>query len=190
MRIVRTSVPVNWEQIYAEYHVALIEVAARCVGCRTDREACDLVHEVFADVLSDPPSDEPDWPVFLAELITAMGMAEHDFPAAALDDDRLDSELVEDAAAIAVRRVAASQVRQRILRVMGYMTERQRQITRLRLFEGLSVGEIAAAMNTSSSNISQIVIRCLTKLQPVLTEFDTFDQHDLERIRPPRRALS
>ena len=44
-------------------------------------------------------------------------------------------------------------------------------------------------MNTSSSNISQIVIRCLAKLQPVLTTFDTFGSHDLEEIRPPRRAF-
>ena len=191
MRIVRTSVPVNWEQIYTEYHPALLEVAARCVGGRTDREAADLVHEVFADVLSDPPADECDWLVFLAGLVAEMGVAECDLPApASLDDDGPAAELVEDAAMIAVRRVAASEVRQRILRVMSYMTERQRQITRPRLFEGLSVGEIAAAMNTSSSNISQIVIRCLTKLQPVLTEFDTFDKHDLERIRPPRRALN
>ncbi len=180
----------NWEQIYTEYHPALLEVAARCVGRRTDREASDLVHEVFADVLSDPPADVPDWLVFLADQVTAMGGAECDLPATACLDDGLDAALVEDAAVIAVRRVAAAEVRQRILRVMGYMTERQRQITRLRLFEGLSVGEIAAAMNTSSSNISQIVIRCLTKLQPVLTEFDTFDEHDLERVRPPRRALN
>ncbi|GAB1509700.1 hypothetical protein JCM33774_17410 [Actinophytocola sp. KF-1] len=179
----------NWEQIYTRYHPALIETATRCAGVRSDRDAADLVHEVFAELLSDPPPDEPDWPVFLAGLVTQRGAAEHDPQPTALDEDPGEPEPVEDAAAIAVRRVAACEVRQRILRVMGYMTERQRQITRLRLFEGLSVGEIAAAMNTSSSNISQIVIRCLTKLQPVLTEFDTFDQHDLERVRPPRRAL-
>ncbi len=26
-------------------------------------------------------------------------------------------------------------------------------------------------------------------LQPVLTQFDTFDQHDLEGVRPPRRVI-
>jgi RNA polymerase sigma factor (sigma-70 family) len=181
---------VNWEQIYTEYHTALIEAAARCVCGRTDREAADIVHEVFADMLSDPPPCVPDWRVFLLGMITTMSAADTDnVQTTSIDDGEVEPELAEDAAAVAIRRVAARDVRRRILRVMGYMTERQRQITRLRLFEGLSVGEIADIMNTSSSNISQIVIRCLTKLQPVLTEFDTFDQHDLEQVRPPRRVF-
>jgi RNA polymerase sigma factor (sigma-70 family) len=181
---------VNWEQIYTEFHPALIEVAARCACLRPDREASDVVNEAFVAVLSDPPAVEPDWRVFLTDLIAEMGAEEHDLPAtASIDDAPIEPELAEDTAAIAVRRVSACEVRQRILRVMDYMTERQRQITRLRLFDGLSVGEIATVMNTSSSNISQIVIRCLTKLQPVLTQFDTFDQHDLERVRPPRRVV-
>ncbi|MFI7672282.1 RNA polymerase sigma factor [Actinophytocola sp. NPDC049390] len=179
----------NWEQIYTEYRPALIEVAARCLGRRADREASDIVNEVFVEVLSNPPADEPDWRAFLIDLITSMSVAECDLPATAVDDDHTERESDEDTAAIAVRRVAACEMRHRILRVMGYMTERQREITRLRLFEGMSVGEIAAAMNTSSSNISQIVIRCLTKLQPVLTQFDTLDQHDLEQVRPPRRPI-
>jgi RNA polymerase sigma factor (sigma-70 family) len=190
MRTVRTSAPVDWKHIYTQFHPALIEAAARCVGARADRDAWDVVHEVFVAVLSDPPLDEPDWREFLTALITELGAAECDSPqTTCIDDDPEDLEPIEDAATIAVRRVAACEVRQRILRVMGYMTERQQQITRLRLFEGLSVGEIALAMNTSSSNISQIVIRCLTKLQPVLTQFDTFDQHDLEGVRPPRRVI-
>lgn len=194
LRTVRTSAPVNWEQIYTECHPALIEMATRCVCGRPDREASDMVNEAFLAVLSDPPSVETDWRVFLTELIVEMSAEESDPPRTdgmdhGMDHDPVEPELAEDTAAIAVRRVAAAEVRQRILRVMGYMTERQRQITRLRLFEGLSVGEIATVMNTSSSNISQIVIRCLTKLQPVLTQFDTFDQRDLERVRPPRRAV-
>jgi RNA polymerase sigma factor (sigma-70 family) len=181
---------VNWEQIYTTHRTALIEAASRC-GCgRPDREASDVVNEVFVALLSDPPACEPDWRVFLTELIARMSAEDGDLPATvSTDDDALEPELSEDAAAIAVRRLSACELRHRILRVMGYMTERQRQITRLRLFEGLSVGEIAAVMNTSSSNISQIVIRCLTKLQPVLTQFDNFDQHDLERVRPPRRPV-
>ncbi|MBB4905880.1 sigma-70 family RNA polymerase sigma factor [Actinophytocola algeriensis] len=189
MRIRETSAPVDWKQIYTEYHPALIEAAARCACGRADREASDVVHEVFVAVLSDPPLVEPDWRVFLTELTIQMSAADRDVPAGTIEEDPAEVEAVEDAAAIAVRRLAACEVRQRILRIMGYMTERQRQITRLRLFEGLTVGEIALAMNTSSSNISQIVIRCLTKLQPVLTQFDTFDQHDLEGVRPPRRVI-
>jgi RNA polymerase sigma factor (sigma-70 family) len=180
---------VNWEQIYTEYHPALIEAAVRCGRCTPDREAADVVNEAFAAVLSDPPPVEPDWRVFLTALITELSVDNGDHPTtASIDDHPIEPDPVEDTATIAVRHVAASEVRQRILRVMGYMTERQQQITRLRLFEGLSVGEIATVMNTSSSNISQIVIRCLTKLQPVLTQFDTFDQRDLERVRPPRRG--
>ena len=180
----------NWEQIYTEYHPAMLRVAARCVCDRSGREPSDVVNEAFVAVLSDPPEVEPDWRAFLTDLVTELGAGEGDLPAtASIDHDPVEPELVEDTAAIAVRRLSACEVRQRILRVMDYMTERQRQITRLRLFEGLSVGEIAAVMNTSSSNISQIVIRCLTKLQPVLTQFDTFDQHDLERVRPPRRVV-
>lgn len=179
----------NWEQIYSEHGPAMIEVAARCVCERFDCEAADMVNEAFAAVLSDPPPKEPDWRVFLTTLIIEISVAGADaVPAASVHDEPVEPDPVEDAAAIAVRRVAAGEVRKRILRVMDYMTERQREITRLRLFEGLSVGEIATVMNTSSSNISQIVIRCLTKLQPVLTQFDTFDHRDLERVRPPRRV--
>ena len=188
MRTVRTSAPVNWEQIYTEHRPALMELAARCLCGRADREAADIVHEVFAGMLGEPPPSVADWGAFLMDLITELGAAEAESPQTTSLDE-VEPELVEDAAAIAIRRVAACEVRHRIQRVMGYMTERQREITRLRLFDGLSVGEIAALMNTSSSNISQIVIRCLTKLQPVLTEFDTFDKRDLEQVRPPRRAL-
>ncbi|GAB3443937.1 sigma-70 family RNA polymerase sigma factor [Actinophytocola sediminis] len=169
----------NWEQIYTEHCPAMIELAARRTTDRSDVDAADLVHEAFVAVLSDPPAHEPNWP----DLLTAR-MAESCVRAT---DPVVDEQPIEDAADVAVRRLAAGEVRQRILRVMGYMTERQREITRLRLFEGLSVGEIAARMNTSSSNVSQIVIRCLSKLAPSLTQFDTFDQRDLERVRPPRR---
>jgi len=171
---------VNWEQIYTEHGPAMIELASRRTGGRSDVDAADLVHEAFVAVLSDPPAGEQDWPRLLTTRMAEF-CVRHAEPV--VDEEPVE----EDTAAVAVRRVAAGEVRQRILRVMGYMTERQRQITRLRLFEGLSVGEIATRMNTSSSNVSQIVIRCLVKLAPSLTQFDTFDQRDLERVRPPRR---
>jgi RNA polymerase sigma factor (sigma-70 family) len=173
---------VNWEQIYTECRPAMIEVAARRICERSDIDAADVVHEAFVAAISDPPDGEPDWRDFLTALTAELCVrrAEQDL------DDELST--VEDPAVVAIRRVAAAEIRQRMLRVMDYMTERQREITRLRLFEGLSVGEIAAVMNTSSSNISQIVIRCLAKLAPILTQFDTFDQRDLERVRPPRRV--
>ena len=174
--------PVNWEEIYTEHRPAMIQVAAGRISGRADLEAVDVVHEAFVAAFSDPPSDETDWRGFLMNLTVQMCVSQVEL---VLD---VDPGSVEDAAVVAIRRVAAGEVRQRILRVMDYMTERQREITRLRLFEGLSVGEIAAVMNTSSSNISQIVIRCLTKLAPILTQFDTFDQSDLERVSPPRRV--
>jgi RNA polymerase sigma factor (sigma-70 family) len=172
---------VNWAQIYSENLPAMLAVAARRIGGRPDLDAADIVHEAFVALLSDPPPSVPDWGDFLVALITHLCLGD-------FETDAEDEEAAEDTAAVAIRRVAAGQARQRILRVMDYMTERQREITRLRLFEGLSVGEIASRMNTSSSNISQIVIRCLTKLGPILVQCDTFDQHDLERVRPPRRV--
>lgn len=177
----------NWEQIYSQYRSAMIEVAARSTTQRPDLEAADLVHEAFVEVLSDPPEDEPNWPDFLTRVVVELCVHRTELVVDEELDGDLGEEPAEDAAAVAVRRVAAGEVRQRILRVMDYMTERQREIIRLRLFEGLSVGEIAAQMHTSSSNISQIVIRCLVKLAPSLTQFDTFDQRDLEGVRPPRR---
>lgn len=183
--LLEVRAPVNWEQIYLEYRPAMIEVASRRVYERSDLDAADLVHEVFVAILSDPPKDEPDWHDLLTRLMAELCVRGAE---AVVDEEPvLDEEPVEDVAAVAVRRVAAAEMRQRILRVMDYMTERQREITRLRLFEGLSVGEIAVLMNTSSSNISQIVIRCLVKLAPSLTHFDTVDQRDLELVRPPRR---
>jgi RNA polymerase sigma factor (sigma-70 family) len=181
---------VNWEQIYREYRPAMIAVAMRRVCERPDLDAGDLVHDAFAAMLSNPPNPETEWLGFLTDLIAAalLVRAEPMSIEALADDSAFEPALTEDTATIAVRRVAAGEVRHRILRVMNYMTERQQEITRLRLFEGLSVGEIAAVMNTSSSNISQIVIRCLTKLAPVITQFDTIDQHDVERLRPPRRV--
>lgn len=173
----------DWERIYTEHRPAMIEAASRRTGEWSDVDAADLVHEAFVAVLSDPPVDEPNWP----DLLTAR-MAEACAREPVVDEEPVaGGEPVEDTATVAVRRLAADEVRQRILRVMGYMTERQREITRLRLFEGLSVGEIAARVNTSSSNVSQIVIRCLVKLAPSLTQFDTVDHRDLERVRPPRR---
>jgi RNA polymerase sigma factor (sigma-70 family) len=172
---------VNWEQIYTECQPAMMAVVAGRVRDRPDVEAADVVHDAFLAVLADPPSAEPDWPDFLVELAEQLCPGRPDRPTEV-------PVVSEDPAAVALRRLTADEVRHRILRVMAYMTERQREITRLRLFEGLSVGEIAERMGTSSSNISQIVIRCLVKLTPVLTQFDTLDPHDLERVRPPRRV--
>jgi RNA polymerase sigma factor (sigma-70 family) len=180
--------PVNWEQIYSQYSPAMIELASRRTNERPDLDAADLVHEAFVAVLSDPPEDEPNWQDFLTRLMSELCLRGAEQVVNGELDEGLDEEPAEDAATVAVRRVAAGEVRQRILRVMDYMTERQREIIRLRLFEGLSVGEIATQMHTSSSNISQIVIRCLVKLAPSLTQFDTFDQRDLEGVRPPRRV--
>jgi RNA polymerase sigma factor (sigma-70 family) len=182
---------VNWGKIYTECRPAMIEAAAQRVHERPDLDAADVVQEVFVAVLRDPPGEEHDLAELLVTLTVRLCMGAVEplsgrYPFLELDD--LDEEIEEDAAATAVRRVVAAEVRHRILGVMNYMTERQREITRLRLFEGMSVGEIAARVNTSSSNVSQIVIRCLAKLAPILTQCDSFDQHDLERVRPPRRV--
>ncbi len=183
----------NWEQIYTEYRPLLIEVAARRICERPDLEPGDLVHDVFAVAIGDPPPEEPDWGNFLTDLTAALTLGDAE-PVDDLDldvddvDGFVDRSPMEDAALVAIRRVSACEMRKRMLRVMDYMTERQREITRMRLFEGLTVGEIAEVMNTSSSNVSQIVVRCLAKLAPILVQFDTFDQHDLERVRPPRRV--
>jgi RNA polymerase sigma factor (sigma-70 family) len=173
----------------------MTEVAEQRIrdGRRTVLEAADVVNEVFAAVIGDPPADVPDWRAFLEASTARLCVAHLEqgvaaIPVAEVDDAMMAvARSVEDAAMTALRRVAACEARKRLLRVMGYMTERQREITRLRLFESRSVGEIAAIMNTSSSNISQIVIRCMVKVQPVLTRFDTFDHRDFERVRPPRR---
>ena len=185
---------VNWGQLYTEYRETVADVARRGLHGRCDAEvdADDVVNDVFTAVLTNPPQTPCDWQRVLVDITVqqvrrAMCRAGWDLTVDDLADDVVVTLPVEDAAMIAIRRVNAGEVRKRILRVMDYMTDRQRQITRLRLFEGLSVGEIAQAMNTSSSNISQIVIRCLAKLQPVLTQFDTFDEDDLEGVRPPRR---
>jgi RNA polymerase sigma factor (sigma-70 family) len=188
---------VNWGQLYTDYRETVADVARRGLHGRCDAEidADDVVNDVFAAVLTNPPPTPCDWQTLLVDITvrqvrrTMCRAARGSAPLVVDDlaDDVVVTLPVEDAAMIAIRRVNAGEVRKRILRVMDYMTDRQRQITRLRLFEGLSVGEIANAMNTSSSNISQIVIRCLAKLQPVLTQFDTFDEDDLEGVRPPRR---
>jgi RNA polymerase sigma factor (sigma-70 family) len=182
---------VNWGQIYLECRPAMIEAAAVRVLERPDLDAADVVHEAFVAVLRDPPGEEQDWAEFLVALTTGLCLGRA-APSVTVSGEDADEDAVagaeEDAAVVAIRRVVASEVRHRILGVMNYMTERQREITRLRLFEGLSVGEIAARVNTSSSNVSQIVIRCLAKLAPILTQCDSFDHHDLERVRPPRRV--
>ena len=142
----------------------MIEAAIRWTRGRhyPELEAADVVNEVFAAMISDPPPTVGDWRTFLTESTlqwmerTREGTERphqcrppEEVPAGTA----LDALLAEDAALIALRRVHAEEIRKRILRIMDYMTDRQRQITRLRLFEGLTVGEIAVAMNTSSSNV-------------------------------------
>jgi len=160
---------------------------ARVLG--TKPEPGDVVHDVFTDVLAQPPREVTDWTAFLLEAtalrVTGLGEIEAEVAAEVEAEPEI---MAEDAAAIAVRRVQAAHSRDRLTRVMDYMTERQREIARLRLFEGRSVGQIATAMGTSSSNISQIVTRCLAKLQPTLAQFDTIDENDVTDLAPPRRV--
>jgi DNA-directed RNA polymerase specialized sigma24 family protein len=163
-----SSVRVNWERVYAECLPAMLEAAAARVAGRPDLDAADVAHEVFAAVLADPPRDVGDWREFLTGRTASVCLGDR---APDLEDVRPD----EDVVAIVMRRVSAAEARRRLLRVLDYMTE------------GLSVGEIAERVDTSSSNISQIVVRCLTKLGPSLVQLDGFDRHDLERVRPPRR---
>ncbi|TDV51907.1 sigma-70 family RNA polymerase sigma factor [Actinophytocola oryzae] len=173
----------NWEQIYNKYRPVMIEVAARCLRERADVDAADVVHEVFTAVMCDPPPEEPDWYGYFTGMIENLCAGRVEYYSAPVKS----AEQLENPEDVAVRRVDACDVRRRLLRVMAYMTERQCEVTRLRLFDGLTVGEIAATVNTSSSNVSQIVIRCLIKLEPVLTQLETFDRKDLEALRPPRR---
>jgi RNA polymerase sigma factor (sigma-70 family) len=178
---------VNWEHIYKKYLSAMIATAAWHVRERPDLDAADVVHDAFVAAISEPPADDTDWQEYLVRLIAeACARCSQRI----LDEAGLDLDLapVDDPEAIAVRRLRAREIRQRVVRVMDYMTERQREITRLRLFDGLSVGEIAAIVDTSSSNISQIVIRCLTKLAPILIQLDLLNEHDIEHMRPPRRV--
>ena len=113
----------NWEQIYAEFRPALIEVAARCE--RADRDAADIVNEVFAAMLGNPPAGVSDWLAFLTGLVAEMGATESDLPrTTSIDEGQVELESTEDAAAIAVRRLTACEARQRVLSVMVYMTER------------------------------------------------------------------
>jgi RNA polymerase sigma factor (sigma-70 family) len=177
---------VNWEDIYKKYWSAMMATATWCVRERPDLDAADIVHDAFVAAISEPPVDEPDWHEYLNRL---MQEACADCPQRILIGLTAPAPSQdEDPETMAVRRVGADEVRQRVLRVMAYMTERQREITRMRLFEGLSVGEIAELVDTSPSNISQIVIRCLTKLTPVLLHLDLLNQHDIEYMRPPRRV--
>jgi RNA polymerase sigma factor (sigma-70 family) len=161
----------------------MVDAAARRVQDRPDLDAADIVQEVFASLIADPPETPPDWGVLLARLSAVVPVGGDTPPVEEVPPE-------EDTAVVVVRRVAAEELRGRIQRVMGYMTERQRVITRLRLFEGLSVGEIATLIGTSSSNVSQIIIRCLAKLGPSLLRCDGFDEQDLERLRPSRRVLT
>jgi DNA-directed RNA polymerase specialized sigma24 family protein len=173
---------VNWARLYTEHRVAMLDVAARRVQDRPDLDASDVVQEVFVALLADPPRTAvPDWRDLLVRLTATASLGGETPPV----EEGLPEE---DTAAIVVRRGTAEETRRRMQRVMSYMTERQREVTRLRLFEGFSVGEIAARINTSSSNVSQIVTRCLAKLGPSLAGGDGFDEHDLEQLRPPRRA--
>jgi RNA polymerase sigma factor (sigma-70 family) len=177
------SDPVGWEQLYLAHRPAMLDAAARRVRDRPDLDAADVVQEVFASVIADPPETPPDWGVLLVRLTDSVRIGR---------DTRPVEEAVpeEDTAVVVVRRGTAEEIRGRIQRLMGYMTERQREVTRLRLFDGLSVGEIATLTGTSSSNVSQIVIRCLTKLGPSLVRCDGFDEPDLERLRPSRCVLA
>lgn len=173
----------DWEQVYLAHRPAMLDVAARRVQDRPDLDATDVVQEVFASLLADPPETPPDRGVLLARLAAVVPVGRGAPPVQEVPHE-------EDTAVVVVRRVAAEELRGRIQRVMGYMTERQRVITRLRLFEGLSVGEIATLIGTSSSNVSQIIIRCLAKLGPSLLRCDGFGEQDLEQLRPSRRVLT
>jgi RNA polymerase sigma factor (sigma-70 family) len=179
---------VDWARIYEECRESMLGVAAQRLARIPGGgpEPGDIVHDVFADVLTQPPPDLTDWTAFLVEATVrrVAGLEEY----AEDPVDGVPAPMVEDPAAVAVRRVQAAYTRARLTRVMDYMTERQREIAHLRLFEGRTVGQIAAAMGTSSSNISQIVTRCLTKLQPTLAQLETIDENDVTDLAPPRRV--
>jgi RNA polymerase sigma factor (sigma-70 family) len=176
---------VNWELIYKEHWPAMSATAAQYVRGRPDLEAADVVHDAFVAAISAPPADEPDWQEYLARL---MAEACTECLQWILDEENIPEPAGDDPETIAVRRVGAGEVRQRVMRVMDYMTERQREVTRLRLFEGRSVGEIAAIVDTTSSNVSQVLVRCLAKLAPILIQLDLLNEHDLEYMRPSRRV--
>ena len=179
---------VDWARIYEECREPMVAVAAQRLARVPGGgpEPDDIVHDVFADMLAQPPDDVADWTEFLLEAIVRRVTGLGECAADPIDD--VPAPTVEDPAATAVRRLQAAHTRARLTRVMDYMTERQREIAHLRLFEGRTVGQIATAMGTSSSNISQIVTRCLTKLQPTLAQLDTIDENDVTDLAPPRRV--
>lgn len=180
----------DWGRLYTECRQAMFDALLECLRKAEhspirESDCEDLVHEVFADLMRDPPRTTADWRAY---LVAAVIQRMTDETGRTVEEAVTESDRIEDPSLLAERRMHAEEIRSRVLRIMGYMTPRQQQIARLRLFEGRSVGQIAEAMATSSSNISQIVIRCLAKLQPVLVQLESIDDADVEAVRPPRRT--
>ncbi|PWK84592.1 RNA polymerase sigma factor (sigma-70 family) [Lentzea atacamensis] len=188
---------VNWGQLYAEHRDAMFRVATAGLRAarRSDIEAVDLVNEAFTSVMSNPPAEVDDWEKFLITVTVRrfrdyLKSADHRHTyLAAGDDDAPTVEPLpaEDTAEVAIRRVRASGTRDLLLHAMGSLTTRQQEVARLLLFDGLAVGAIAAKLDTSSANISQLIKKSLARLEEVLVEFDGVETADIEQIRPTRR---
>lgn len=188
---------VNWGQLYAEHRDAMFRVAFAGLRAarRSDIEAVDLVNEAFTSVMSNPPAEVDDWEKFLITVTMRrfrdyLKSADHrhTYLVAGADDAPTVEPLpAEDSAEVAIRRVRASGTRDLLLRAMGSLTTRQQEVARLLLFDGLTVGEIAAKLDTSSANISQLVKKSLARLEEILVEFDGVEPVDIEQIRPTRR---
>lgn len=188
---------VNWGQLYTEHRDAMFRVATAGLRAarRADIEAVDLVNEAFASVMSNPPAEVDDWEKFLITVTVRrfrdyLKSADHRHTYLAAGDD--DAPIVEplpaeDTAEVAIRRVRASGTRDLLLHAMGSLTTRQQEVARLLLFDGLTAGEIASKLDTSSANISQLVKKSLARLEEVLVEFDGVETADIEQIRPTRR---
>lgn len=158
----------DWAALYERHRGAMLRVAAsrlRLAGRDTD-QAQDVVNQVFVEVMSRPPATVSNWESYLVRATShrvsdhmSAAEARRAFPAgtgAGNPADLLDTAAPDDVEDQAFKALRSEQLRHRIRELLVGLTDSERRVVRLRLFDGRPNVEIAALLGVSQARVSQL----------------------------------
>ncbi len=159
----------DWAALYQRHRESMLRVAAsllRQAGQDTD-QAQDIVNHVFVEVMNKHPDPPASWEAYLVKatvyrtkdhMTTAEARRAVPAGTGAGDDEPapLDRPADDDVEEQALRAVRTEQLRHRVREVLAGLPDDQRQVVRLRLFDGMSNVEIAPLLDVTPQRVSQL----------------------------------
>lgn len=188
--------PPNWSELYRQHQPAMYRFAAALLGSSRVAGPLDIVHDAFTSVMQNPPTGVDDWEALLIK-VTKFRVFDHlkraDNKNTELADTTMgrgvqyDPASDDDVAHHVIRKAQAAAVRAQLQKILNNFSPQRRNVAELRILHSMPVTDIAAELNTSPANVSQLLRKALTDIAEQLMELDV-SPTDIDSLQRARRT--